>query len=172
MVLIALNFTYVGSYKAETFRFYQRILRGFLRWHRTKVIWIKGSGKRKAYLLMIDYLAKNAKKMFSDSLRNGGYFKAEALDPIQILKEAEEKEAEIAGYLSYGSVELGNYDELWCPKDSYRKVTINYCRGEIPEYTCDAWDGYRCIYPGMTKRAVTLREARRNTKPLEVHANV
>lgn len=110
MGLIAINFAYVGSQKAETFRFYQRILRGFLRWHRTQAVWIKGQFRRKAYLVMIDRLAQNAMRMFADGLANGGYFKAEAMDPIIILQQAEENDLETVGYLSYSTVQLGNYD--------------------------------------------------------------
>jgi hypothetical protein len=170
MVLMALAFTYVGFQKAETFRFYQRILRGFLRWHRTKAVWLKGVGKRKAHLMLVDYLTKNALKMFLDGLRNGGYFMAEAQDPIAVLRESEENEVQTVGYLSYSNVELGDPDEIWCPKDNYRKVTVSYCRrpdfqGDFSDVTCDAWDGSRCIYPQVTRRAVAMREARKKAEP-------
>lgn len=150
MVLIALNFTYVGDEKAETFHFYKRILRGFLRWHRTKAVWLKGSGQRKAYLLLVDRLVENAKKMFYDGLTYGGHFQAQAVDPIQVLKEAEEIDYETAGYLAYSNVELGDSDDMWCPMESYRKVNVGeYCIGNRSEgqKPCPYWSWIRCTYP-------------------------
>jgi hypothetical protein len=151
MGLIAINFSYVGYQKAETFRFYQRILRGFLRWHRTQVVWIKGFGRRKAYLLLTDHLVKNAVRMFCDGLNNGGYFKAEALDPIKVLQVAKENEVETVGYLSYSNVQLGDSNEIFCPQDDYQKVTVDYCRGHSYEERCYSWDNYRCVYPNLTR---------------------
>jgi len=153
MGLIAINFSYVGYQKAETFRFYQRILRGFLRWHRTKAVWIKGQfNHRKAYPVMADYLAKNALRMFFEGLNNGGYFKAEASDPIEVLQEAKENDVETVGFLSYASIQLGNPNEIWCPQDKYQKISIDVCRGASYDERCYSWDGHRCVYPQLTRK--------------------
>lgn len=151
MGLVSINFMYVGYQKAETFRFYQRILRGFLRWHRTKAVWLKGIGKRKAHLIIDETFIKNALRMFLDGLRNGGYFQAQHEKLATVLLEIRENGAETVGYLSYFNVELGDPDEIWCPQDNYRKVTVDYCRGETYEERCYSWDGYRCVYPRMKR---------------------
>jgi len=169
MGLVAVNFKYVGEQKAETFRFYQRVLRGFLRWHRTKAVWLKGIGRRKAHLIIDESLIKNALRMFLDGLSKGGYFQAEHENLAAVLYETRENEPEKVGYLIYDSVNLGDPDEIWCPKDNYCKVTVSHCRrpdfqGNFSDVICDAWDGYRCIYPQMTRRAVAMREARENAE--------
>jgi hypothetical protein len=171
MGLISVTFSYVGFQRAETYRFYRRVLRGFLRWHRTKAVWLKGKGKRKAHLIIYEGLVKNAFRMFLDGLGNGGYFQAEHENLAGVLWEAREKDPETAGYLSYYNVRLGDSDEIWCPKDGYRKIMVSECRRpgfqDFSPVACDAWDGSRCIYPQMTRRALAIREAQKNpeTKP-------
>jgi len=152
MALIALNFTYKGSQTAETFKFYKKVLRGFLRWHRTRAVWFKGVGKRKAYLLMRDFLKETAISMFTDALRNGGYFKAQALDPIEILQKIEETKFDTVGYLSYSNVKFGNPEDMWCSTENYRKVSVTeYCIGKPPRKPCPHWSQFRCIYPNRWK---------------------
>jgi len=151
MGLISITFSYIGYEKAETFRFYQRILRGFLRWHRTKAVWLKGIDRRKAHLVIDESLIKNALRMFLDGLNNGGYFQAQHENLGSVLYDARENDPETVGYLSYYNVELGDPNEIFCPQDSYREVSIDYCRGDSYEERCYSWDGYRCIYPKLTR---------------------
>jgi len=144
------NFKYIGDEKAETFHFYQRILRGFLRWHRTKAVWLKGSGQRKAHLIIDESLIQNALRMFLDGLAYGGYFQAEHEHLATVLWEARENDPETAGYLRYGNVELGDSDDMWCPMESYRKVNVGeYCIGNRSEgqKPCPYWSWIRCTYP-------------------------
>lgn len=150
--MISITFAYVGYQKAETFRFYQRILRGFLRWHRTSAVWLKGIGKRKAHLIIHEALTSNALRMFLDGLNNGGYFKAEHENLATVLYEARENDSETVGYLSYSNVQLGDPDEIFCPLDGYSKIDVERCRGENYDSRCYSWDGHRCVYPRLTRR--------------------
>jgi len=152
MGLISITFSYTGYQKAETFRFYQRILRGFLRWHRTRAVWLKGIGKRKAHLIIHDALTQNVLRMFLDGLNNGGYFQAQHENLATVLWEAREKDPETVGYLSYSNVELGDPDEIFCPQDSYQKISIDVCRGASYDERCYSWDGHRCVYPQLTRK--------------------
>lgn len=171
MGLVSVNFQYVGYEKAETLRFYQRILRGFLRWHRTKAVWLKGSGRRKAHLIIDESLIKNALRMFLDGLRYGGHFQAQHEHLATVLWDARENDPETVGYLSYSGVQLGDSDEVFCPQDGYRKVTVDYCQGPSYEERCYSWAGYRCVYPRLTRtpKAMLPKDTNIEKKPRHDH---
>jgi len=158
--LIALHFSHCRASTTNSFHFYKRRIRGFLRWHRTNAVWIKGARvKRAAYLIINERIANAAKEMMIAEIHAGGYFKAAFVDPISVIREALDLNRETVGYLSYSSVQLGDSDEIFCPQDGYRKVTINYCRGESYEESCYSWDGYRCVYPKLTRKTKAQLQA-------------
>lgn len=149
--MMALNFRYVGHGKAETIQFYRYFIRGFLRWHRTDAVWIKGGRvRRKAYFVFHEKLVERVKRMFKDELRQGGYFEAEHASPIEVLREALNLMRDTHGYLRYHSVELGDPDENWCPMEGYKSVSVyDYCIGkrDRSQKPCPYWNRWRCTYP-------------------------
>jgi len=148
-MLRAFKFTYDGSQKAETFRFYNRYIRGFLRWHRGNAVWIKGNiAKREAYLIIVHTLSRNVKRMFSRSLEYGGRFKITEVNPHLVIDETLKLNRHVEGLLRHGGIELGDPYEIFCPKERYRKVDVQqYCWGKKFDAKCDAWNGKQCVYP-------------------------
>ncbi len=149
MGLRAFHFKYIGDRPAETYKFYQKFIRGFLRWHRTQAVWIKGGiVKKEAYIIVTDALAENMLRMLNESLEQGGKYAVIEVNPYYVIYEAEEFDREIIGYLRQANVTLGNPDEICCPKEGYEEVSVQeYCWGKKFGARCDAWDGTRCIYP-------------------------
>jgi len=163
MGIRAFRFHYIGNEAIETFPFYRKYIRGFLRWHRGDAVWVKGGiGKRDAHIIVKEWLVPNLFRMMKDvNLKYGGKFGVKEVNSHYIIYEAKELDRETVGYLRDGNVELGNSDEISCPKENYRKMSVqDWCWGRERGARCDAWDGQRCIYPKMTKKAMEEREAR------------
>lgn len=156
MALRAFHFSYAGENKPENIRFYRRMLRGFLRWHRGDCVWIKGGRvKREAYIVIKEHLIGNLIKMLEDELEQGGKFTYKEVNPHYIINEAKELNRETLGYLKHGEIEIGDPDTIPCPKEDYREVSVNdWCWGKKREARCDAWTGKKCIYPKMVSQKV------------------
>lgn len=155
--LVAIRFSYVGTESTENIRFYNRFIRGFLRWHRTQAVWVKGGVvKREAYLIVKDFLKEKAIKMLSNSLKYGGNFAIKIVNPFLVIQETKELGRRTKGYL-HGSLELGDPDEMFCPLEGYRHVSIReYCIGtEELQKPCPHWNRWRCIYPKKNPSAQT-----------------
>ena len=122
MALVGLHFRYYGGYKPETFPFYKR-LRGFLRWHRGQVAWIKGGiGKRDAYLVLTLDLVRSTMRMISRELEQGGRFFVRPVNPFMVSKEAEQEEREVLGWISADGISLGQPDRIFCPQKRYEEI--------------------------------------------------
>jgi hypothetical protein len=167
MDLKAFRFRHIGQNSAETFPFYAKFIRGFLRWHRGDAVWVKGGmGKKDAYIVVIASLSERVSRMLRDELRCGGRYEIEEVNPHYIIYEANVLERETVGWLKTDNVELGDPDEINCPKEGYRKLSVqDWCFGRKRVYGdttvwCDAWDGRNCIYPKMMDKAIELRKAR------------
>ena len=125
-------------------------------------VWIKGGRiKQAAYLIINEKLVTAAKKMLIAEINEGGYFKVAIVDPILIVREALELERETVGFLSYANIQLGNRDEIWCPQDSYQKITVDTCRGASFDERCYSWDGSRCVFPNLTRRTKAQLQSER-----------
>jgi len=63
----AYHFKYIGGSSQETRKFYQRFIRGFLRWHRTKAVWVKGGRtRREAYIIVTENLIGTLTQMLKE----------------------------------------------------------------------------------------------------------
>jgi len=151
MGLKAVRFIYIGDSSTENIRFYQRFIRGFLRWHRGSALWVKGAvAKKEAYLVFKEHLAENIKRMLQDELENGGYFTFFEANPYQVLDEVKELERETKGFLAWNGSEFGNSDEMFCPLERYTQVSVkNYCIGdrESGQKPCPHWEKFHCVHP-------------------------
>jgi len=162
MEIRAFRFHYIGNETAETFPFYRKYIRGFLRWHRGDAVWVKGkSGKKDAHIIVKEQLVPNLFRMMKDvNLQYGGKFGIKEVNPDYIIYEAKELDRETVGYLKTDKHELGDPDKINCPKDDYRILSVeDWCWGRKRGVRCDAWDG-RCVYPKMTEEAMKQRESR------------
>lgn len=147
--LVAFHFKYSGFSQAETYRFYKKHIRGFLRWHRGSAVWIKGGTvKRDAVIVVTARLASNVQKMMSAGLAQGGQYIVKPVDPHYAIYQAKELDRETVGYLRQANIILGDPDSIHCPKENYEEVSVReHCRGDKFGARCDAWDGWRCVYP-------------------------
>jgi len=143
--LIAFQFSYKGDESAETFNFYNKYIRGFIRWHRTEVVWIQGSlVKREAYIIMLESLVESFMRMMENSVKNG-YWATTQVNVHNVIKEALDLNRRTRGYLRYGLYQVGNPDENYCPDDDYRKVSIEKeCEASEDQARCPFWNGWRC----------------------------
>jgi hypothetical protein len=154
--IVAYYFSYVGG-DPDTVRFYNRYIKGLLRWHRGSAVWIKaGTVKREAYLVVKDYLKDAVARVLSDGLSQAGFLSFKVVNPFFMIHQAKKLNLETKGYFRYGDIELGDYDETFCPLENYRQVSIReHCLGtEEGHRVCLHWDRYRCAYPKKTDAKV------------------
>lgn len=150
MKLAAFQFRHSTHSISDSHRFYRRHLRGFLRWHRTRAVWIKGGVvKRPAYLVFDASLTDKVKRMLLDVLRDGGSFEVRTVNPLIVLQEVLDLNRRTHGYLRIAGAEIGDPDEMFCPLERYRQVSVReVCISGRP---CFYWSRYRCIYPKRWK---------------------
>jgi len=148
MAIVGLQFSYQGSDKHETFRFYSRRLRSFLRWHRGNVAWVKGSiGKRAAYLILDSKLVKRAMRMFRQQMENGGQFFARIVNPYWVARQFDELDRVILGWISQDGINLGNEAAIFCPQKGHEEISTEKCQGLERGFRCPCWVGNSCNYP-------------------------
>lgn len=142
----------LGDERTETFKFYKKHIRSFLRWHREDAVWIKGGRVgRDAYMIIAneEEIRRNYEKMMTIATQRG-FWEIMPFNVYDLLKMVEGRET--CGYLHFEQVEIGNPDENWCPDEKYAQVSIHRdCAGDAKPHCC-FWNGKNCTSTGAFKR--------------------
>jgi len=116
----AIRFRYkhgFGEGNFESLSFYAETLRGFLKRHMGKSVWLKGGViEQPAYLIFDSSLKDETVRMLSKQLEHGGFYTIEPVQkPSEIIKKYIGKERVAVGYLNLGATVLGNPETLHEP---------------------------------------------------------
>ena len=156
---MAIRFKYrrgLSEHNFETLPFYRFRLRGFLRRHLGRAVWLKGSfvGSRDevpAYLIFYSSLRDRVAELLSEPLENMGFYEmAYVTDPMKVIMKYVRRERSAVGLLKLPSgLKIGSpetlHEELSMP------VPVDYRRGFM------LTDGYTFIRAGYARLELVPR---------------